>query len=248
MNPVVLSDGSGFTTTTPSRTRPLSVACSASCARSSSVTTFAEMDNRFTASDGVRTVELPWKTTSETTSSGGSWPVSFSPRVSGNPRLTGSAEVSAARRGVSERSSDSGGTSGTRTVDIPEAAACSASRGPVARAGESPANEITRTARRGRLLFGRDWSTCRRDHSVVARGRPARRSRHAETVVQRGASSEAITGAPAVRAISSRRRKRCPCWRRTSTNTALPNTPSANAMMPASMGNTYLEAGWAVAV
>ena len=79
--------------------------------------------------------------------------------VSGNPRLTGSAELNAARRCESERSSDSGAASGTRAVDIPEAAACSASRGPVARAGESPANEMTRTARRGRLLFEREWST-----------------------------------------------------------------------------------------
>ncbi len=151
---------------------------------------------------------------------------SFGPRVNGNPRFTGSAPVNAARKGVSERSSDSGEASGTSTVGIPEAAACSASRGPVVRAGESPANEITRTAGRGRLPFGREWSTCRRAHSVVARGRPSRRSRHAEGVVQLGASSEAITGAPAVRAISSRRRKRCPRWRRTSTNTALPNNPS----------------------
>ena len=66
MKPVVLSDGSAFTTTMPSRTNPLSAACSESCASSSSVTTFAEIDNMFTASDGVRTVELPWKTTSET--------------------------------------------------------------------------------------------------------------------------------------------------------------------------------------
>ena len=162
------------------------------------------------------------------------------------PRFTGSAEVERCSQ-IGERAIlGSGAASGTRTVEMPHAAACIASRGPVARAGKSPANEITRTARRVWLLFGSEWSTYRRVHSVVARPFPRRRSRHAETEVQLGASSEAITGAPAVRAISSRKRKRCPCWRRTSTKAELANAPNKNATMPASMGNPYLDDGWAI--
>ena len=211
IQPVVLSGGRGSPPPRPSRTDPLSAACSASWASSSAVTKFGEIDNRFTASDGVRAVELPSKTTSETRELGRILHLRHSARgSSGNPRFTGSAPVKVARNCVSERSSDCGVVSGISTVGMPEAAACSASRGPVVRAGESPANEITRTAGRGRLPFEREWSTCRRAHSVVARGRLSRRSRHAEEVVQLGASSEAMTGAPAARAISFRKRKRCP--------------------------------------
>ena len=53
------------------------------------MTTFAEIDNRFTASDGARTVELPWKTTSETTSSGVSWPHVVQPEGEWQPSIDG---------------------------------------------------------------------------------------------------------------------------------------------------------------
>ena len=113
--PVVLSAGSGFTTTTPSRTDPLSAAASASCASSSAVRRFGEIENRFTASDGVRADESrrrrPVRRGVRAVR-----PASSGPTVSGNPRPTASAPVNAARKGASERSSDSGRVSGTSEV------------------------------------------------------------------------------------------------------------------------------------
>ena len=69
---------------------------------------------------------------------------------------------------------------------------------PVVRAAESLANEITRTADGDRPRSARYRGG---GGTPIHRGsrRPSSSSRHAEAVVQRGASSEAMTEAPANR-------------------------------------------------
>ena len=157
--------------------------------------------------------------------------------------------MNAARRGASEVPPGPMGSSARSAVGVPDPAAWSASRGPVVMAGESSANEITRTAcgRPPPPPVGMVRSRCRKAHSSVARGRSSIRARQSKRVMQRGDSSEAMTGAPATRAISSRRRNRRPFWRRMSTNAVLPNSPITIPIMPAAMGGVSLEAGWVVA-